>query len=149
MIYGYLADGVVALHVGYIGFVLLGQLAIVVGACRKWQWVRNPWFRTLHLLAIAFVVYECVYDIRCPLTVWEEQLRAMTGQTFDGSDTFMGRLLHDLMFIDNKPEIFFTTMYVGMLAVVVQGFVMYPPRLFRLGCKGCQPAPAETPTVAS
>jgi hypothetical protein len=131
--YGILADLVVGIHVAYVGYVLLGQLAITIAAPLKWKWARNPWFRLTHLLAIAIVAYEAIRGLRCPLTVWEEQLRAMGGQVFDGSETFMGRLLHDIMFIENQPEVFFTTMYIAMLAIVLQGLIMYPPRMFRLG----------------
>ena len=41
----YLADGVVALHVSYVAFVVLGQLLILAGVVFRWQWVRNFWFR--------------------------------------------------------------------------------------------------------
>ncbi len=135
MWYGFLADLIVAIHVAYIAYVVLGQLLIIVAAPMKWEWARNPWFRFSHLTAIGVVAYEAVRNLRCPLTVWEEQLRALGGQTFNGSETFMGRVLHDLMFIENQPEIFFTTMYIGVLVLVVQGLVMYPPRMFRLGKK--------------
>jgi hypothetical protein len=134
--YGLLADFVVFLHVAYIGYVVLGQAAIIVAAPFKWQWARNPWFRFTHLLAIGVVAYEAIYQIRCPLTVWEEKLRALAGQSFNSSDTFMGRMLHDLMFIEGQPEIFFTTMYIATLVLVVQGLIMYPPRWFRVGKKG-------------
>jgi hypothetical protein len=63
--------------------------------------------------------------------VWEEQLRELAGQTFNGSDTFMGRLLHDILFVENMPEIAFTIGYCAMALLVVQGLVMYPPRWFR------------------
>ena len=56
--YGYLADGVVLLHLAYIGYVVLGQLAIIIAAMFRWQWGRNRWFRATHLLAIGFVVFE-------------------------------------------------------------------------------------------
>lgn len=131
MWYGLLADLVVAVHLGYIAYVLVGQALVVIAAPMRWQWARNPWFRFTHLAAIAIVAYEAIYQIRCPLTVWEEKLRAMAGQAFDGSETFMGRVLHNLMFIENQPEIFFTTMYIAMLVIVVQGLIMYPPRWFR------------------
>jgi hypothetical protein len=133
--YGFLADLVVAAHVGYIAYVLVGQLLIIVAAPLKWQWARNPWFRFTHLMAIGIVAYEAIYHIKCPLTSWEEQLRELAGQTFNGSETFMGRVLHDLMFIENQPEIFFTTMYIAMLVIVIQGLIMYPPRWFRLSKK--------------
>ena len=147
MWYGYLADLVVAIHVGYIAYVVGGQLLICVAAPMKWQWARNPWFRFTHLAAIGVVVYEAVYHIRCPLTVWEEKLRALAGQGFNGSETFLGRVLHDLMFIENQPESFFTALYVAMLVIVVQGLVMYPPRMWRLGRKP-EAVAAPQPAVA-
>jgi hypothetical protein len=131
--YGYLADAMVCAHVAYVAYVILGQLAIIVAAPMKWQWARNPWFRFTHLTAIAIVVYEAIRGLRCPLTVWEEQLRALAGQSFDSSQTFLGRLMHDLLFIDGMPEVFFTTLYIATGVVVVQGLVMYPPRWFRFG----------------
>ena len=127
--YGFLADVVVLVHVLYIAYVLFGQVAIVLAAMLRKEWGRNPWFRGTHLLAIGVVVLESFMNWRCPLTVWEEQLRAMAGQSFNGSETFMGRVLHQTMFIEGQPEIFFTTMYVAMMVVVVQGLLMYPPRL--------------------
>ena len=51
----YLADGLVALHVAYVAFIVLGQLLILAGLVFRWQWVRNFWFRLAHLVAIAIV----------------------------------------------------------------------------------------------
>ncbi len=51
MWYGIAADLVVAVHVAYVAYVVLGQLAITVAAPMKWQWARNPWFRFSHLTA--------------------------------------------------------------------------------------------------
>lgn len=140
--YGILADFVVFLHLSYVAYVILGQVAIIIAAPMRWQWARNPWFRFTHLLAIAIVAYEAIYQIRCPLTVWEEKLRIMAGQDFNASETFMGRLMHDLLFIPGQPEIFFTTMYVAALLLVLQGLIMYPPRWFRRWGKPAAPAAA-------
>ncbi len=129
--YGLLADLVVTIHLAYVAYVLVGQVLIVIAAPFRWQWARNPWFRLTHLLAIAVVAYEALAEIRCPLTIWEYQLRELAEQSFDGSATFLGRLMHDLLFIEDQPEIFFTTLYVAMLLLVVQGLIMYPPRMFR------------------
>lgn len=130
MWYGYLADGVVAVHLAYMAYIVLGQAAIVVAAPMRWQWARNPWFRLTHLLAIGVVVYEAVNNIPCPLTVWECQLREAGGVESSG-ETFVGRLLRSLLFIQGMPPVFFTTMYIAALVVVLQGLVMYPPRPFR------------------
>lgn len=131
MWYGYLADFVVFIHVLYVGYVVLGQVAIMLAAPFKCAWARNPWFRYTHLLAIAIVAWEALNDIRCPITIWEEKLRAMAGQDIAAGQSFMGRMFHDLLFYPDLPEIFFNTLHVAMFVVVVQGVLMYPPRWFR------------------
>jgi hypothetical protein len=151
--YGLLADLVVLAHVLYVAYVILGQVAIIVAAAARWEWGRNRWFRLTHLLAIAYVVYEQFMGLQCPLSKWEYQLRELAGQPFDGSATFLGRLLHNLLFIDQyfeggkPPEAFFTVLYVAMLVIVVQGLLMYPPRLFPPR-KPVEPAPAPALTCA-
>jgi hypothetical protein len=132
--YGYLADLMVFIHLLYVGYVLVGQLAIIVASAFRWGWGRNRWFRLTHLLAIAIVALEAVMGWQCPLTKWEYQLRELAGQPFDGSETFMGRIVHQILFPTGPggqplPEVFFTMLYIAMLIIVVQGLVMYPPRL--------------------
>ncbi len=135
--YGVLADGMVFAHVLYVGYVVGGQLAVVLAAARGWAWGRNRWFRLTHLTAIGVVVVEAVMGWRCPLTVWEQQLRELGGEQVDAGATFVGRLLHQLLFIDRyfeggrPPEGFFTTLYLAAFVVVLQGLAMYPPRLSR------------------
>lgn len=131
MWYGYAADFMAFLHLALVGFVVVGQLLIMAAAPFKWQWARNPWFRFIHLAVIAFVVYESFVGMTCPLTAWEWQLRELAGQAYNASDTFLGRLVRSVLFIDGQPEIWYTTLYIAMLVVVVQGIVMYPPRMFR------------------
>jgi Protein of Unknown function (DUF2784) len=77
MSYALQADLVLILHLVYVGFVLLGQIAILIGACLRWLWVRNPWFRWLHLLAMGIVVFEVLVGITCPLSIWERDLREL------------------------------------------------------------------------
>ena len=36
-------------------FIVCSLFLIAVGGARRWQWVRNPWFRLGHLLAIGWV----------------------------------------------------------------------------------------------
>ena len=135
--YGVLADGVVFAHVLYVGYVVLGQLAVVLAAAGGWAWGRNRWFRLTHLTAIGVVALEAVMGWQCPLTTWEQHLRTLAGQPVDAGATFVGRLLHQLLFIDRyftdgrPPEGFFTTLYLAAFVVVLQGLVMYPPRLWR------------------
>ncbi len=92
-----LADLIVVIHAAYVSFVVFGLLAILVGAVLGWSWVRNFWFRVIHLTAIGIVVAEALAGIPCPLTVWEQRLRKTAGQTGYPGD-FLGYWAHQLIF---------------------------------------------------
>lgn len=126
MIYGLIADLVVALHVAYVAFVIVGQLAILAGMVLGWKWIRNFWFRIAHVTAIAIVAFEAICGIECPLTVWERGLRALAGQPVSDA-TFVGRLLHSMLFYQAPSEVF-TASYVGFALLVIGTFVLAPPR---------------------
>jgi len=126
VVYGFLADAIVAIHSAFVGFVLLGQAAILAGLCLRWQWIRNPWFRLGHLGAIVVVAFESMAGIACPLTVWEYRLRDLAGQKVSDA-TFIGRIIHDMLFYGFQPWVF-NTMYVGFALLVVATFILAPPR---------------------
>jgi hypothetical protein len=126
MFYAWLADAVVAIHVAYVSFVIFGQLAILIGAARRWSWIRNRTFRLVHLVAIVVVASEAVLGIPCPLTVWESDLRRLAGQQA-AEGTFIGRWLHDLLFFEFPPWVF-TTAYVSFALLVLGTLLLVPPR---------------------
>src|SRR6516165_9128701 len=119
--YGFFADLIVGVHVAYVGFVIVGLLLIVLGWILGWKWVRNFWFRITHLIMMLAVVYELIMNIRCPLSVWEENLRALAGQPVTG-ETFMGRILHSILFYD-APAWVFTVGYLSFGALIVATFI--------------------------
>lgn len=126
MPYSFLADLLVTIHVGYVAFVVVGQLAILVGLIWHWAWVRNFWFRLTHMLAIGIVAAEALCQIRCPITVWEDQLRLLAGQAC-GEGSFMGRLMHQLLYY-NLPDWYFDVLHVAFGVLVLATFVLAPPR---------------------
>jgi hypothetical protein len=125
----WLADLVVAVHVAYVSFVVVGLAAILLGAALGWNWVRNPWFRGIHLAAIVIVALEAVAGVDCPLTVWEDALRRSAGQEVV-QQSFIGRWLHALIFYDFPPWAF-TTAYVSFALVVLLTLFLVPPRWSR------------------
>lgn len=134
--YSFLADLMVFLHVVYVGYVVLGQGVIVLAGTFRRQWGRNPWFRFSHLIMILIVVVEESVGWRCPLTIWEEQLRELAGQPGQ-LDTFMARLGHYLLFSKDIncgwSQQTISAVNVAFGALVVQALLMYPPRWFRFG----------------
>ena len=48
MLYQFLADAVLVLHLGVVLFILVGLLLIVAGNVRGWAWANAWWFRLAH-----------------------------------------------------------------------------------------------------
>jgi hypothetical protein len=125
LLYRILADAVVAVHVGYVAFVVIGQLLVWAGLLLRWRWVRNPVFRWVHLAMMAVVGLEAVFDIVCPLTRLEATLRRWAGQAAAG-ESFLGRLLHDLIFVDLPPAVI-SAIHISFALLVLATFVLAPP----------------------
>lgn len=154
MSYGTLADLCGVVHLGYVSFVVIGQLLIFAGIAMRWQWIRNPWFRGIHLAMIVVVALEAVIDFQCPITAWENQLRTLAGQPPRG-DSYIASLVHDLMYWDlpyNHPA--FQWSYYGFAALVAATFVVAPPRrrtkaTETVGVEKEKPAPREAGSLSA
>ncbi len=120
------ADIVLTIHVLYVAFVVFGLVAVVWGAARGREWVRNPLFRLLHLGAILVVALQAILGKPCPLTIWERDLRAAAGQDPTELD-FIPRLFQAVIFFEFPPE-FFLALYLGFAAVVALTLLLVPPR---------------------
>ncbi|MEP7154652.1 MAG: DUF2784 domain-containing protein [Betaproteobacteria bacterium] len=117
-----LADAVLALHVLVVFFNVGGLLAIIVGGVRGWRFVRHRGFRVGHLALVAFVTFEAVLGITCPLTTWEDALRGT-----DTTQSFVGRWLAAALYW-NAPPWVFTVAYLAFLAAVALAWWKWPPR---------------------
>ena len=92
----YLADLVVAVHFAVVAFVLGGAIMILLGGLRAWSWVRGPVFRLIHFGVVLVVALQ---QELCFLTVWELELRERAGKGIEEA-SFVGRILHDWLFVD-------------------------------------------------
>jgi hypothetical protein len=121
-----LADVIVVFHAAYVGFVVFGLVAILVGLVFRWGWVRNFWFRIIHLAMIGVVTLESLAGIACPLTTWEKSLRTLGGQeSHEGG--FIAFWMHRLIFFHAEPWVF-TLLYCLFGAAVGLAFLLGPPR---------------------
>ena len=127
VIYDAIADLVVTIHIAYIAFVVFGFMAIVLGNTIGWSWVRNLYFRMVHLAAILMVCLEALTGVSCPLTTLENRLRVLgRGRPYSGA--LVGHLLDRLVFY-NIPQWLFTMVYLLFGALVLLAFILVPPRL--------------------
>jgi len=120
-----MADVILIVHFLIAGFIVLGLVAVWLGAALGWAWVRNPWFRWLHLAAIAFVAAEALLGVACPLTVWEDLLRGEARV-----ESFVARWVRALLFYQ-APEWAFTAAYLGWAAATLVTLRLVPPRARR------------------
>ncbi len=123
-----LADAVLLLHVLFVAFVVGALLLVLIGGWRGWRWVRNPWFRIAHMLAIGFVVAQTWLDQVCPLTTLEMDLRASAGDVvYPGS--FIGHWLQALLYYQ-APNWVFAVVYSVFALAVVLAWTWVRPRPF-------------------
>jgi len=116
------ADAVLVIHALFVLFVVGGFGLTLVGATR-WGWVRNRAFRIAHLAAIVFVALEALLGITCPLTRWEDLLRAAQQR----EQSFVGRWVARLLYYD-LPEWVFALAYVSFALAVAWAWRAIPPR---------------------
>ena len=124
-LYQLLANGVLALHLAVVFFVVGGLLLVLAGNLRRWHWVNALWFRLAHLAAIGFVVVQAWLGQVCPLTTLEMWLRARGGvSTYGGGfiEHWMQRLLYH-----DAPDWVFVLVYSLFGLLVLASWLYYPP----------------------
>ncbi len=147
MLYGYLADAIAIVHVAYVAFVVLGLAAILLGRALGWEWVRNRWFRLVHLALIVLVVLRGVVWATCPLSWWEHDLRVLAGQVdeegqIDYEGHRLGEFFHNAIHPEDVPgsgitfsRWFLPAVYTVFALLVLASFWVAPVRWRgRLAC---------------
>lgn len=127
VVWAWVADAVLILHVGFVLFVVGGLFMIIVGNISGWAFVNRLWFRVLHLLAILAVVLESWFGIICPLTALENQARLAAGA--DGySTSFIEYWLGSVLFFDLPPWVFIGA-YTSFGLLVLLTWRKFPPKM--------------------
>lgn len=129
-IFIFLADAILILHTGIVFFIIGGLIFIWVGYFRGWEFIRNPWFRLSHLLAIGFVSVQTLLGAHCPLTIWENYLRTKGGALTQYEGTFIGHWLEKFLFYDLALQTF-AVIYAGFFLFVIFTWFWVKPNHFK------------------
>ena len=132
VVYRIAADLVLAVHTSFVVFVVLGLALILLGGIRDWRWVRNPWFRLGHLLAIGVVVGQAWLGAICPLTTLEMAFSSRAGDAvYKGG--FIAHWTETFLYYQAPPWAFAICYTAFGLLVVASWIVVRPRPLTRRG----------------
>jgi hypothetical protein len=106
--YRILASAALAVHFGYLGYVVLGGFL-------AWRWPRMTW---PHLVAAAWGLVVVTLPAACPLTALEDWARVRSGQD-RSSRGFVDRFFEGVLY----PERYARLMQALAVAVVLVSYV--------------------------
>ena len=119
-----LADAVLALHLAFVAFVVLGLVVIFVGR-RRWPWVRKRWLRLAHLAAILVVALQAWLGMICPLTTLEMMLRARAGEA-GYAGALVAHWMQRLLYFEAPMWVFALAYSAFGLLVLASWFIVAP-----------------------
>jgi hypothetical protein len=127
-LYSLAADLILILHAFFVIFVVFGLFLIFAGKQFSWSWVRNPWYRIAHLIAIGIVVIQSWLGVICPLTTWEMRLRTTAGDSvYSGS--FISHWIETFLYF-RAPAWVFVICYTVFGVLVIGSWFWVRPRHF-------------------
>lgn len=122
----YLSRLVALIHLLYVLFVFLGIAVIYIGELFKIKFVRNIWFRTIHLIAMIIVAIQQYFLINCPLTILEKNLLLKSGnEVYDGA--FVAHMINTYHL--NIPTSYYLPLYIGLSVLFMLTFLIIPPKI--------------------
>jgi hypothetical protein len=126
-----LANLVALIHIGYFLFIVLGTAGIIIGPRLGWRWIRNVWFRLLHLAAVYIVLIEEVFHIPCLLNVLQWGVRSAGGRDPQATEG-VGLVLDGLLFRTIPGwalDVMYWSLGLGLLVLLY----LVPPSSRRVG----------------
>ncbi|MBW0171641.1 MAG: DUF2784 domain-containing protein [Hydrogenophaga sp.] len=125
-----LADALLALHVGIVVFVVGLLPLVLIGGALGWHWVRHFGLRLTHLALMVFIAVQAWLGQLCPLTVWEQDLRRVAGQSAY-RESFIEHWLSRLLYWE-APWWVFVAAYTAFAVGVGVAWSSVRPRRTRL-----------------
>lgn len=122
----FLADLLLVIHFLYVFCIIVPVPLVLIGEVFSWSFVRNSWFRNIHLLLVGIMMGQTLLGIACPWTIWEEKLRVMAGKLGYGR-SFISYWVSRLLYYDFEPWVFKTT-YLAFGVLILVLYLVFPPR---------------------
>jgi len=123
--YFVLADAILISHALIVLFNVASLPLIWLGRFFRWQFIRNFYFRTVHLLLIGYIALQAMLGQACPLTDWENELRIKAGsEAYAGS--FIAHWVQRLLFYGAEQWVFTVAYALFFMLVLGTQFCVKP-----------------------
>ena len=104
-------------------FMIFSFFLIPLGYYLKWEWVKNKYYRLIHLVLMGIIFIETILGFMCPLTILENFLR--NDIEINNKIT---QIIHQIMYWD-LPTYQFIIMYSLSLLYLIFLWFFFKPNL--------------------
>lgn len=129
----HLAQIVLAVHMAFALFLILGMVVIPIGALRHWPFVFEFGWRLAHLAVAFAIALQKVLGQTCFLSIWEFNLLERANLAHAHIPLVHMWAINIMHW--NMPLWFFTVLYIGILLYIVWLWRVVPPRVPRKASK--------------
>ena len=102
-------------------FIILSFFLIPFGYYQKWEWVKNKYYRLIHLVLMGIIFIETILGFMCPLTILENFLR--NNIEINNKIT---QIIHQIMYW-NLPTYQFIILYLLSLLYLIFLWFFFKP----------------------
>ena len=102
-------------------FILLSFFLIPFGYYQKWKWVKNKYYRLIHLVLMGIIFIETILGFMCPLTILENFLRNDIEV-----DNNLTQIIHQIMYW-NLPNYQFIILYILSFSYLIFLWFFFKP----------------------
>jgi len=127
-VYLILADAILLAHALIVAFNVFSLPVIWLGSFLRWRFVRNFYFRAIHVLMMAYIALQAALGEICPLTNWENALRVQAGTDPQYATSFVGYWLQRLIFYQADERVFTIAYGIFFALVLFTLFAVKPNR---------------------
>lgn len=121
------ALSILVVHLAIIAFNIAGCVLIPIGAWRGWRWVREFWWRLVHVASLAAVAAQALLGRACFLTIWQGDLAGASP-----ARPLIAGWMERLIYLP-LPLWVFAIAYAVVFAYVIALWIWVRPRPFRTG----------------
>ena len=114
---------ILLLHLLIFLFITSSFILIPIGYFQKWEWVKNKYYRSIHLILMGIISIETILGFMCPLTILENYFRDDIKV-----DNKLTEIAHQILYWD-LPNYQFIILYILSFSYLIFLWFFFKPNL--------------------